>query len=307
MSEHRKADSLTISNPGNMASSLQIRRKETLATIRTIFGKLKTFNGTSTRVRRSPEDRKKLKREEAARYFKRIRDYKEIMKAHGWTEAAPTVIPDSLHELTPTSLQLNVSMPEPADTTRRSSFVFRPPEVHREFITQDESDHIMACETRLYAFRASVLKRAPKMEWFRNKQVVYSWGQHTSNNKYANVFPEWMEAIAQRLPEPVNHAIVIRYHDGMKTYAPWHSDKCEELGRRTGCMQRGTSFYVISVGDPRTFELGDESAVLWSKALPHRSLITIDAETNAKVKHQVPQDAKWVGCRWSLIFRTIVE
>ena len=116
-----------------------------------------------------------------------------------------------------------------------------------------------------------------------------------------------MEKLADRLPEEVNHAIVIKYHDGMKTYAPWHSDKSEELGRRTGCMQRGSSFYVVSVGDPRTFELGDESAVLWSKALPHRSLITIDAETNAKVKHQVPQDAKWVGCRWSLIFRTIVE
>jgi 2OG-Fe(II) oxygenase superfamily len=290
-----------------MASSLQIRRKETLKAIRTIFGKLKTFNGTSTRVKRSPEDRKKFKRIEAARYFERIRQFKQIMKAHGWTEAAPTVIPDSLRELTPTSLQLNAVLPEPADATTRSSFIFRPPEIHREFITQDESDHIMACETRLYAFRASVLKRAPKMEWFRNKQVVYSWGQHTSNNKYANIFPEWMEAIAQRLPEPVNHCICIKYHDGMKTYAPWHSDKCEELGRRTGCMKRGSSFFVISVGDPRTFELGDESAVIWSKALPHGSMIKIDAETNMNVKHCVPQDQFWMGCRWSLIFRTIVE
>ena len=290
-----------------MASSLQIRRKETLAVIRSIFGKLKTFNGTSTRVKRSPEDRKKFKRIEAARYFERIRQYKEIMKAHGWTEAAPTVIPDSLRKLTPTSLQLNVSLPEPVDAMTRDSFVFTPPRIHTDFITQEESDHIMACETRLYAFRASVLKRAPKMEWFRNKQVVYSWGQHKSNNKYANIFPEWMEAIAQRLPEPVNQAIVIRYSDGMKTYAPWHSDKCEELGRKSGCMKRSSSFFVVSVGDPRTFELGDESAVLWSKALPHCSMITIDAQTNARVKHQVPQDQNWVGCRWSLIFRTIVE
>jgi alkylated DNA repair dioxygenase AlkB len=116
-----------------------------------------------------------------------------------------------------------------------------------------------------------------------------------------------MEQIAARLPEPVNHCIIIRYHDGLKTYAPWHSDKCEELGRRTGCMKRGSSFFVISVGDPRTFELGDESAVLWSNALPHRSMITVDAATNAMVKHQVPPDKHWVGCRWSLIFRTIVE
>ena len=116
-----------------------------------------------------------------------------------------------------------------------------------------------------------------------------------------------MEKLAQRLPEPVNHCIVIRYRDGMKTYAPWHSDKCQELGGRTGCMKGGTSFYVISVGDPRTFELGDETAVLWENALPHRSMICIDAETNANVKHQVPQDKHWHGCRWSLIFRTIVE
>ena len=141
-------------------STAQIRRKETLAVIRTIFGKLKTFNGTSTRVKRSPEDRKKFKRIEAARYFERIRRYKEIMKAHGWTEAAPTLIPESLRELTPTSLQLNVSMPEPVDGTTRDSFGFRPPEIHREFITQDESDHIMAAEVKLYALRAGVLKKS---------------------------------------------------------------------------------------------------------------------------------------------------
>jgi alkylated DNA repair dioxygenase AlkB len=290
-----------------MASSLQTRRKETLASIRTIFGKLRTYNGTSTRVKRSIEDRKKFKRIEATRYFERIRQYKEIMKAHGWTEAAPTVIPDSLRELTPTSLQLNAVLPEPVDATTRSSFIFTPPEIHRDFITEEESDHIMAAEVKLYAFRAGVLKRAPKMEWFRSNQVRYSWGQHRSNDKYAQIFPDWMEKLADRLPEEVNHAIIIKYHDGMKTYAPWHSDKCEELGRKSGCMKRGSSFFVISVGDPRTFELGDESAVIWSKALPHGSIIKIDAETNMNVKHCVPQDQNWVGCRWSLIFRTIVE
>jgi hypothetical protein len=72
-------------------------------------------------------------------------------------------------------------------------------------------------------------------------------------------------------------------------------------------MKRGSSFFVISVGDSRTFELGDESAVLWANALSHRSMIAIDAATNANVKHQVPPEKHWTGCRWSLIFRTIVE
>jgi hypothetical protein len=285
------------------------RKKQILEVIRQIFGTLKTYNGTSTRKRRTYAQQKKLKQIEGARYWARIRQYKDIMKAHGWNEAAPTVIPDSLRAITPTSLQINSSpLPEPLSATARSNFVFTPPVIHPEFITESDANHIMASDVQLYAFRASVLKRAPKLEWFRrHRPLTYSWGQHRSNMKYAKIFPDWMEQLAQRLPEPVNHAIVIRYHDGLKTYAPWHSDKCEELGRKTGCMKRGSSFFVISVGDPRTFELGDESAVLWANALPHRSMIAIDAATNANVKHQVPPDNHWTGCRWSLIFRTIVE
>jgi len=284
------------------------RKKQTLEVIRQIFGKTKTFNGTSTRKRRTYEQQKKLKQIEGARYWARIRQYTAIMKMHGWNPVEPTKLPDSLRELTPTSLQLNVSpLPEALEPTTRQSFIFRPPDIHQDFITEREADYIMASDVQLYAFRASVLKRAPKIEWFRHRPLTYSWGQHRSNMKYAKIFPEWMEQLAQRLPEPVNHAIVIRYHSGQKTYAPWHSDKCEELGRKSGCMKRGSSFFVISVGDPRTFELGDESAVLWANALPHRSMITIDAATNANVKHQVPPDKHWTGCRWSLIFRTIVE
>jgi hypothetical protein len=284
------------------------RKKQTLATIRQIFGIIKTFNGTSTRQRRTYERQKKMRQNESLRYWQRIRTYTEIMKAHGWNQSAPDVIPETLRKLTPTSLQLNASpLPEPLATTTRSSFIFHPPEIHQNFITEDDANNIMASEVQFYAFRASVLKRAPKVEWFRHRPLTYSWGQHRSNIKYAKIFPDWMEKLAQRLPEPVNHVICIGYHDGMLTYAPWHSDKCQELGRRTGCMKRGTSFYVISVGDPRSFELGDETAVLWENALPHRSMICIDAQTNANVKHQVPQDKHWHGCRWSLIFRTIVE
>ena len=186
------------------------------------------------------------------------------------------------------------------------AFVFKPPRIHHRFITDEEGVAIRKAQVRLYNFRRGVLKRAPKIEWYRWQPVSYFWGQHKSNNQHAQMFPPWMEAIAQRIPEPVNHAIVIRYHHGTETHAPWHSDKCEELGRKTGCMKRGTSFWVISVGDPRVFELGDEEKIVWSKALPDRSMVRIDAETNANLKHRVPQDPTWEGCRWSLIFRTIV-
>jgi hypothetical protein len=71
-------------------------------------------------------------------------------------------------------------------------------------------------------------------------------------------------------------------------------------------MKRGTSFYVVSVGDARVFEIGDGEQTFWKQALPHRSLIEISSEVNAAYKHRVPQDPAWKGVRWSLIFRTIV-
>ena len=65
------------------------RKKQTLAAIRQIFGRLKTYNWTSTRRRRTYEQQKQIKQMEGQRYWTRIRQHKEIMKAHGWTEAAP--------------------------------------------------------------------------------------------------------------------------------------------------------------------------------------------------------------------------
>ena len=179
-------------------------------------------------------------------------------------------------------------------------------QIEHDFIDDDTADAIKGCRVHLYRYRNGVLKRAPKTEFYRHDALVYSWGQHRSNDAFAQKFPEWMEQLAQKLPEPVNHAIIIRYHDGVKTHAPWHSDKCEELGRKTGCMKRGTGFYVISVGTPRVFQLGDEGNVVWEATLPEMSLLFISAETNALYKHCVPPDPNWSGCRWSLIFRTIV-
>ena len=180
--------------------------------------------------------------------------------------------------------------------------------IHENFILSRHALCIKRCKVHLYAYRNGVLKRAPKTEFHRDKPLRYHWGQHKKNDVYAKKFPSWMERIAKALPEPVNHAIIIRYGpDGMKTHAPWHSDKSEELGRKTGCMKRGSSFFVISVGTPRTFQLGDENKVVWEAALPDCSMIQIDAQTNAEFKHCVPQDPTWKGTRWSLIFRTIVE
>ena len=180
-------------------------------------------------------------------------------------------------------------------------------EVKENFITEDEAEAIKNVEVREYGFRGRTLKRAPKQGFYRNDRVVYSWGQHSSEHEREEQFPKWMEQIAERLAEPVNHAIVIKYAHGTETHAPWHSDKSEHLGRKTGCMKRGTGFYVISVGDPRLFQMGEKNNVCWESKLPHRSMLFISAENNVRYKHCVPQDRTWSGERWSLIFRTITK
>ena len=198
-----------------------------------------------------------------------------------------------------------------AKVQKKSATVDTPPDIGvdvREcFATEAEAENIKEVLVRLYNYRASVLKRAPKAEFYRGEHLIsYFWGQHRSNDSHALRFPGWMEALAARIDRSINHAIVIKYHDGVVTHAPWHSDKSEDTGRKSGCMKRGTSFYVVSVGDPRVFEIGDGDKTFWKQALPHRSLVEITSAVNAAYKHRVPQDTAWKGVRWSLIFRTIV-
>lgn len=176
-----------------------------------------------------------------------------------------------------------------------------------DFVSDAEAAHIQNVAVRLYEYRRSVLRRAPKTEFYKDQFLRYSWGQHKTNDAHARRMPDWMAAIADRIDPDINHAIVIKYHDGVKTHAPWHHDQCEERQRRSGCMKRGTGFHVISCGTPRVFELGQDGTVLWSRALPHRSLLSVTSETNQLFEHRVPQDPTWRGeARWSLIFRTIV-
>jgi hypothetical protein len=113
--------------------------------------------------------------------------------------------------------------------------------------------------------------------------------------------------------EEVNHAIVIEYSDGRRHHAPPHSDK----------LHPGTSFYVLSYGTPRTFQLLDikqvgvtkkgnpqmgAGAVAWEMALPSNSLLAVSGDANSTLLHAVPRDRGWTGdTRFSLIFRTIHE
>ena len=55
-----------------------------------------------------------------------------------------------------------------------------------------------------------------------------------------------MRAIAIFNYVEVNHAIIIKYSDGVLHHAPPHKDKIPD----------GTDFFVLSFGTPRKFQLG---------------------------------------------------
>lgn len=162
--------------------------------------------------------------------------------------------------------------------------------------------------TSHYPYRGNRMKRAPKKEFYYpgHETATYRWGQtrtaHPGGNDYTGMeMPPWMIAIADRIRsdfgEEVNHAIAIEYSDGTEHWAPAHKDK----------IPPGTSFFVLSFGTPRKFQLLDaHGTVVWEEPLSNGSLLVISGELNQTHLHAVPKDKMWAGNpRWSLIFRTI--
>lgn len=166
-------------------------------------------------------------------------------------------------------------------------------------------------EYKEYPFRGRAMKRAPKREFYYpgHGDKVYKWGQETSaypgGDQYSGEeMPEWMKAIADRIRSEfggeVNHAIAIKYARGTEHHAPPHKDKVDD----------DTSFFVLSFGTPRTFQLLSQSkpteVVEWEAALASGSLLVISGALNKSHFHAVPKDEHWTGDpRYSLIFRTI--
>ena len=156
------------------------------------------------------------------------------------------------------------------------------------------------------------MKRAPKREFYYpgHGDKVYKWGQQTKaypgGSEYTGQeMPPWIISIADHIRsefgEEVNHAIAIRYSSGTENFAPAHQDK----------IPAGTSFFVLSFGTPRNFQLLNGppkkgGTVVWKKPLANGSLLVVSGELNRTHWHEVPKDKSWAGeARWSLIFRTI--
>ena len=119
-----------------------------------------------------------------------------------------------------------------------------------------------------------------------------------------------MKAIGDSLPDnvPFNHAIVVKYSDGVENHAPPHRDFSEDKDDKTGCIKKGAGFSVISVGEPRLFQFlaSETGPVVWEMKLPHRSTLYVPAEFNVAYWRTVPKDKHHTGVRRSLIFRDIL-
>ena len=172
---------------------------------------------------------------------------------------------------------------------------------------------------REYAYRASVLKRAPKREFFvpfeDGTVPLYRWGQSRSeyvSGKPMSEIPE-LDAIRQQIMletrECCNHCIVIEYSDGEKHHAPPHHDRQQGVacnGARD--MVAGSSFFVLTLGYARPFQLLDNDRnVVWEARLSHGSLLQVTAEMNRDFYHAAPPDPTQPKNRprYSVIFRTI--
>lgn len=111
----------------------------------------------------------------------------------------------------------------------------------------------------------------------------------------------------------MNHCVIIRYTDGVRHHQPNHRDK-QDFGDETPPgfrdIKRGSSLFVVSLGEPRRFRLTpfppQGRAPCWEEALAHGSLMTMTAYGNEHCVHAVPPDPRWPGpVRYSLVFRTI--
>jgi alkylated DNA repair dioxygenase AlkB len=197
-------------------------------------------------------------------------------------------------------------------------------EYRKQYLSGVTLELIQTQEMVEYLFRGKKMRRAPKREfWYPgHADLTYRWGQqkicYPGGSAYTGLqMPEWMlaaaDGIRSEFNEHVNHAILIKYESGMKNWAPPHKDK----------VTSDTSFFVLSFGTPRRFEMLETilvssgtktkmknapGEVIWGEHLENGSLLVVSGPANERYYHAVPKDKTWTGSpRYSLIFRTIKD
>ena len=226
------------------------------------------------------------------------------------TEKVIPVTPEKQEEM---SWEATTEPPVTPEKQEEEVFLWQPYQTpkywaYHENYTSDWFDELQDETMVEYMFRGHVMKRAPKREYHVPGEVppVYKWGQqkihYPGGSDYTGLpMPDWMIMLKDKINMDfnanTNHAIIIKYSDGVQHHAPPHQDK----------IPYGTDFFVLSFGEPRKFEIiNSENEVVWSKYLEEKSLLHVTSEGNKMFKHAVPPDPNWQGKpRYSLIFRTI--
>lgn len=170
-------------------------------------------------------------------------------------------------------------------------------------------------EYRLYPYRGTVLKRAPKREFYRDevgpRLPLYRWGQQKICYCWGEKMPAVLLALADRIEkefgERVNHCLIIRYANGTDHHAPPHHDKQEGVpGTGATDIRSGTSIFDLSIGTPRTFCIErEDGSPVWSRKLQEGSMLVLTALGNRTYKHSVPKEPAVKTHRYSIIFRSV--
>lgn len=62
---------------------------------------------------------------------------------------------------------------------------------------------------------------------------------------------------------------------------------------------------LFQVAKPEFIDKTKASVYEFNERMEHGSLFALTADGNKTMKHQVPKEKKWTGCRYSIVLRTI--
>ena len=193
----------------------------------------------------------------------------------------------------------------------------------KSFMCKQEADELYTFCSDLnfveYPYRGKTLTRSPKVEFKINNTIgTYRFGQEKKAYDLVNLsIPDIIQKHINKLNDKnINYVTIIKYDHGTRHHIPWHSDKQEgTISAGAKDITGGTNIYNINVfnGINRLFQVAKPEFIDKTKAsvyefnerMEHGSLFALTADGNKTMKHQVPKEKKWTGCRYSIVLRTI--
>jgi hypothetical protein len=163
------------------------------------------------------------------------------------------------------------------------------------------------------------LTRSPKVEFKIDDTIgTYRFGQEKKAYDLVNIsIPDIIQKHIDKLNDKsINYVTIIKYDHGTRHHIPWHSDKQEgTISAGAKDIEKETNIYNINVfrGINRLFQVAKPEFIDKTKAsvyefnerMEHGSLFSLTAEGNRTMKHQVPKEKEWIGCRYSIVLRAI--